>query len=125
MSLAETILASCILGLVVLAIFNLLPGSLLAMRQAEHQIRAQQLAQELLEKTRERPFEELLVGRPTPQPLPEDAAGVTFTPALEIYQIPATDPDLIKRIRVTVDWRFRGMTRQVSQETYRVYVRRP
>lgn len=125
LTLAETIIASCLLGLVVLAIFNLLPASLMTMRQAEHQIRADQIAQEALEIHRQLPYENLAVGMPATQPAPVTEAGVTFRPALEIYQVPSTNVDRILRIRVVVEWRFRGLTKRVSQETYRANVRRP
>lgn len=125
LTLGETIIASCLLGLVMLAVFNLFPASLFAMRQAEQQIRADQLAQEILETTRHKPFEQLSVGRPDPGPAPEEAAGVRFTPTLEIYQVAGADPDLILRLRVSVQWKFRGRDLRVSQETYRTHVRRP
>lgn len=125
LTLGETIIASCLLGLVMLAVFNLFPASLFAMRQAEQQIRADQLAQEILETTRQKPFEQLIVGRPDPQPAPEEAAGVRFTPTLEIYQVAGADPDRIVRLRVSVQWKFRGRDLRVSQETYRTHVRRP
>jgi Tfp pilus assembly protein PilV len=125
LSLGETIIASCLLGLVILAVFNLFPASLFAMRQAEQQIRADQLAQEILETTRQKPFEQLAVGRPDPQPGAEEAAGVRFTPTLQIYQVAGADPDLLLRLRVSVDWKFRGRDQHVFQETYRSHVRRP
>lgn len=125
LTLAETIIASCLLGLVVLAIFNLLPTSLMAMRQAEQQIRADQIAQETLELARQLPYEDLAVGMPAPQPAAVHEAGVVFTPAVEIYQVSGTQVDEILRIRVVVDWRFRGLDKRVSQETYRANVRRP
>ena len=125
LTLIETIIASCLLGLVILGVFTLLPSSLIAVRSAEHRIRADSLAQEWLEKLREKPFENLALGPLAPQPPAETWAGVTFHTSVEVYQPPAADVDLLKRMRVTVNWNFRGLARQVSQETYRVNVRRP
>lgn len=125
LTLIETIIASCLLGLVILGVFTLLPSSLVAVRSAEHRIRADALAQEWLETLRERPFEKLTLGALSPQPAAQDWVGVTFRTQVEVYQLPAADVDLLKRIRVTVNWKFRGLERQLTQETYRVNVRRP
>jgi len=125
LTLVETIVATSLLALVLLALLNLLPASLASMRRAEHQLRAEQIAQEHLEKVRELPFEKLTLGLLNPAPAAETASGVSFTPAVEIYALPGSDPDLLRRVRVKVSWEFRGRHHQLSQETYRAHVRRP
>lgn len=125
LTLVETIVASCLLGLVVLGIFTLLPSSLVAIRSAEHRIRADASCQEWLEILRQRPYENLSVGPLSPQPPDQEYAGVTFQTRAEIYKLPSAPVDEIKRLRVCVRWSFRGQGRQVSQETYRVNVARP
>lgn len=125
LTLVETIVATSLLALVLLALLNLLPASLASMRRAEHQLRAEQIAQEHLEKVRELPFEKLALGPFNPAPAVETAGGVRFTPALEIYALPGSDPNLLRRLRVSVTWEFQGRHHQMSQETYRAHVRRP
>ncbi|MFN8608981.1 MAG: hypothetical protein U0931_15715 [Vulcanimicrobiota bacterium] len=124
-TLAETILASCLLGLVMLALFNLLPGGLFAIRQGEQRIYADSLAAAWLEDLRQAPYENLNSGVYLPDPADQTVNGVTYQTRIEIYQIAGHELDRIKRIRVVVGWRFGSRDRQISQETYRANVRRP
>ncbi len=125
LTLAETILASCLLSLVVLAVFNLLPSALFAMRHGEQRIYADSLCGQWLEKLRQVPFEKLTVGPYLPDPAEEVVNGLSYITRLEVYQIPGREVDRLKRIRVVVQWHFRNKDRQISQETYRANVRRP
>lgn len=117
LTLAETIIASCLLGLVVLAMFNLLPMSIVATRKTEHQLRGDQLAEQAIQEKLEADFATLPTTLQTFPPVEE--AGVTFESFLQVYN---DDPPLLKRIRCVVRWRFADRQREVIHEVYRVDV---
>lgn len=125
LSLAETIVASCLLGMVTLAVCNLLPSSLLAMRRGEQQMRADQIAQELLVGYSSVPFAALTLGPVAPAPAVQKWDGVDYVSTASVFKIAGTDEQLAKGLRVTVRWTFRKKDYQTTQESWRVHVRTP
>ncbi|HEY4002564.1 MAG TPA: prepilin-type N-terminal cleavage/methylation domain-containing protein [Candidatus Xenobia bacterium] len=67
-SLVEVIFAASLLSLVMLMMFNLYPTSLLTIRQAEHRLQANSLAQAVLESYRAGPFASTYGGTATVSP---------------------------------------------------------
>ena len=102
-SLAETIIASFLVSLVTLAIFNLFPSSAMMVKRGEMALIADSLAHNQLEELRNQPFESLTVGSvATPEPVTNN--GVEYSLQAEILAHPGSDPDALKIARVTVTW---------------------
>ncbi len=115
-SLLELVLSIFILGLVVIFLFNLYPTSILAVRQAEQQLLANTLARSLIAERQARSYDALVVGDHQ-QLAPITREGVVFHPVLEVYPIAGKDPNLVKRLRVTLTWGDPADPKEVSHET--------
>ena len=96
-SLAELLVTMAILIGLLLAIFNLLPGALLAVADAQDQLAASTVAQAVLEQERMLPGNQLANGV---NAFPTTANG--FTPTVTITR-PSTDQKLVD-ISVDVAW---------------------
>lgn len=103
--------------MVVLLLANLFPTTVVALRAAEAKNRANLIAEGILTKRMSAPYSTLVAS--APQTLPEvKEAGVTYTPELEIFDIPGRRPDYIKGLRVTVRWTTARKNHQIRQEVW-------
>ncbi len=102
-SLAETIFATFVISLVMMTLFSLFPSSALAVKRAEMTVLADSIAEQHLEIYRAEAFDALTLSGPV-NLSPQTIKGVTFQPVVEIVQVPPSDPDLLKSVRITVDW---------------------
>ncbi|MEW6278458.1 MAG: hypothetical protein AB1758_07555 [Candidatus Eremiobacterota bacterium] len=129
MSLAELILTATLLALIFIFLLNILPTTMMSIRQAEHRIRASAVAQAILDECASGPFRDLqanatyIPGSPGPlgamlgrQDLRMDD-GVVLQPTLEVSAGAAGVPrDRLARVRVIVTWQERGRQLRVIRE---------
>jgi type II secretory pathway pseudopilin PulG len=114
LSLIEVLIASSILSVLMVFIFNLFPGSIFALRRAEHATTANIVATSLLDDYRTRNFSRLVADAGTTQTLPAVSSGGTqFIPTVEVVQ---HAPGLVE-VKVAVAWKMR-QTRQVVHGLY-------
>lgn len=115
LSLMEIIVSMFVLGMVMIALFNLYPTSVLAVRRAEQQILANSVARSIVDRSLAGPYSALEVDTTTDLPA-EVREGTTFTPTVAVFDVPGQDVNLIKRLRVTVTWEERGVQKEVVHE---------
>ncbi|MBS2037253.1 hypothetical protein JST97_19855 [bacterium] len=107
LTLAETLLSFGIFITTVIFVFQMLPASILATRQAEVRIEAQQIMNNILESYRLRNFDSLQPGSQSLAPV-QGQLGVTFRPSVVITRLQDADPDRALELQVQVDWVFRS-----------------
>ncbi len=118
MTLMETVVSCFVLCLVMLALFNLFPSSMYALKRGECQILAEQEAQTWVEIYRAESFDSLTPGG-APITLPTRSVnGVVYNPVLSIFTPAGTRADLVKGLRVTVSWTFQSVTRNIQREVW-------
>lgn len=122
-TLAEVILSTLILSLVMMTVFNLFPSSALAVKKAEQRMTADALAQAGLEECRAAPFSALVLG--TYDVGNVTCGGTTFQRAREIFQ-PGGSPDTkyLKGVRLRVTWTEQNRPMEMQAETWIVNVER-
>ena len=113
-SLAETMFALGLLGLVVVLILNIFPSSMATVRSAEQRSHAESVANSKLEEQVEVPFDQLPLG------LDKDLGSQNFLQVdyharLQVLKADG-DPRYLRAVRVNVDWTVRGLRRQVVRE---------
>lgn len=116
-SLVELIFTATLLSLVFLVLLSLLPSSLMSVRQGEHRLHANALAQAILDECASGPFADLEVDRtylPTsPGPLGQMLQrqqlrlddGTVFEPTLEVSGVPGIARTSLARVRITLTWK--------------------
>lgn len=121
-TLVETIFATLFIGLTVLAIVNLFPGAYLSIRRSETAIQADLVAKSVIDELRLVPFDELqdgvvqLTGAPFD---PWTIEGITYTVAeVRIYDVPDTEPQFLKGVKVTISYRIGHNLKTTVHETY-------
>lgn len=128
-SLLETILATFILSLITMAVFNIFPSSVMAVKRGEMELEADSIAQQILEERRAIPFEDLTLGDSTM--LDVVVAGTIFKSRVKVSNVPApatepnppTNVDFLKSVRVTVEWVHSGKSHQMVREAWIVSVK--
>lgn len=111
----EFVLGLFLLSFLVLMIFNLFPSSLFAIRHSEARSLADSVAQSYLHRERTRPFDELSLGeRRESVELEQTTLDVVIT----VSQVPDSDPEFLKSIRVEVRWNSRQGSKSVLQELW-------
>jgi prepilin-type N-terminal cleavage/methylation domain-containing protein len=115
-SLVELIIATTLLGFLLVVLFSIYPNSIIAVKHAEHRLKAAHLAQSILEQKRAGPFIELDKAI-TALNIPA-ADQAIYTPAFECYSVPDTDPSKLKKVRVVVFWREKNREYSIYKECY-------
>ena len=116
-SIAETLIAIFLLALLILAVFNMFPTTVLANRQGSERLQAVNVAQSTLAEARSRPFDELLIG--LSETLPEKVArGTHYTPMVRVLPPTEGDPDRLKVLEVTVNWKSRNVDRSITERLW-------
>ncbi|MEW6281321.1 MAG: hypothetical protein AB1758_22110 [Candidatus Eremiobacterota bacterium] len=113
-SLAETVAAATILALTIAFVVNLLPSSVLSVRLAENKLRAGQLAQNVLEESRQ-DFAGLPLGGPVALPTVQEGAA-TFQLSREVLPVSDIPGGRLKLVKVTVSWTERKVERRVTRQ---------
>jgi Tfp pilus assembly protein PilV len=118
LSLIEVIFAATLIGMLMIFLICLFPSSVMAIRHAEHRIKALHLAQSYLEEKRYGAFSELYAA-------PEDLYdvmgddGTVYHPCdYECFDIYDADPAHLKGIRVTVTWKETSSDYSITQELH-------
>lgn len=105
-TLLELTAAIGLLSLVLFALLTVVPGSFFTMPKAEHQLGANQRAEDLLNQLSAGPYSALLPGTQTLQAVTlEDGTVVSGT--LEIQKGDPPLSDLLRKVTVTLRWRDR------------------
>jgi Tfp pilus assembly protein PilV len=103
LSLAEVVITITLLGFIMMVMFNIFPGSMGAVRHAEHQMIASELAQSILEGKISGPFKKL-PDPPLMDPI-HGPDGTKYTPK-NYSAITETgyDANYIKKLTIMVSW---------------------
>ena len=123
-SLAEVILSTLIISLVMMTVFSLFPSSALAVKKGENRLTAEALAQAGLEECRGLSFEALAldndftVGNVT-------IGNTVFERTRQIFVPPGSPDDkLLKGVRMRIAWTEQGKPVELQAETWIVNVER-
>lgn len=106
-TLVETLLAFGLLLVTAIFVFQMLPASVLATRQAEVRVEAQRILSDTLESYRARNFDGLTQGSQTLAPV-AGQLGVTFQPTVTVAKLEDADPDRALEVKVDITWTFRS-----------------
>lgn len=120
-TLVETIFSTLFIGLTVLAIINLFPGAYLSVKRSETQLQADMMAKSVIEELRMTPFDQLVTGSYTKTGFPFEAQkidNITYSPAVTIYNVTDTDPEIVRGVRVEVTYRVGPSSKTEVHETY-------
>ena len=120
-TLVETIFSTLFISLTVLAIINLFPGAYLSVKRSETQLQADMLAKSIIEELRVTPFNLLISGPYTKSGPPFDLKkldGITYSPQVTIYDVPGTDPSIVRGVKVQVSYRVGPTSKSEIHETY-------
>lgn len=115
----ETILATFVVSLVILAILQMLPSSALATKKAECKIQACALAVSALDGQLARGFTAVANQQGRDLDLPDvENGGVTYQLTIQVTDTPQPRPTLVKVVRCTVEWSFAGQDFSTTQEAW-------
>lgn len=119
LTLMETILATFVVSLVILAILQMLPASALATRKAECKIQACSLAISALDGQLARGFTAVANQQGRDLELPDvESGGVVYHRTVQVVDAPQPRPTLVKVVRCTVEWNFGGQDFTTTQEAW-------
>lgn len=121
MSLVETILAFFLMTMVILAVINLFPSSLMANRRSELSLQANSLADQVLEKARAGGFSKLVRGKAAPVTVKIDS--VSYTQVFEVGEVPDQDFDSLRSLKVRITWMAAGHPEELVREVWVCNVR--
>ena len=115
-TLLETLVCGFLISCVLLAVAGLFAGSARALRHVSNQAQAGSLATQALERCRALGCSRLNMGT---MPLaPTTLDGVEFRGLQEISAQPGTPSQLLKRVRVTVTWKYYNRPQQLVRESW-------
>ena len=119
LSLIETVVAATLLAMAVVVALSLLPASSMLTNRGRFRVNALELAQSVLEQQRARPWTTL----PAPPARVElgnvtlEGTGTVFSPVLEVSTVTGYDPEMLRRVTVTVTWVERTGAQKVQHES--------
>ena len=124
MTLTETILATFLVSLVIMAVLQMLPTSALASKKAECKIQACSLAAAALDGQMARGFTAVAHQQGLDLELPDQVAGgVIYHLTVTVLDTPQPRPTLVKVVRCQVEWNFGGQDFTTTQEAWLSVVR--
>ena len=124
LTLMETILATFVVSLVILAILQMLPASALAAKKAECKIQACSIAVSALDTQLARGFTAVTNQQGRELELPDvESGGVVYHITVRVDDTPQPRPTLVKVVRCTVEWNFAGQDFTTTQEAWLSKVR--
>lgn len=121
MSLVETIFAFFLMTLVILAVINLFPSSLMANRRSELSLQANALADQALEKARAGGFTSLTQGVRPAEVVKVDS--VSYTRIFQVSPVPGQDFNALRSLKVRVRWTVAGHPQELVREVWVCNVR--
>lgn len=116
-SIPETLIGIFVVALVLTALFNMIPTTVLANRHGSQRIQADNVAQSVLAEVRSLPFQSLGLGT-VEQRATVKVDNVEFHPKVMVVAPPQGDPSRLKVIRVEVSWLMRDRERSVTHELW-------
>ncbi|MBS2037207.1 hypothetical protein JST97_19625 [bacterium] len=105
-TLLELTAAIGLLSLVLFALLTVVPGSFFTMPKAEHQLAANQRAEEVLNQMAAGPFSALTPGTRPLEPVTLDD-GTVVSGSLEIQKGEPPLSDVLRKLTITLQWRDR------------------
>lgn len=120
-TLVETIFSTLFVSIAVLAIVNLFPGAYLSIARSETRLQADMIANSVMDELRVTPFTELTPGvytKAAPPFEPWKVENTTYSPKVTIYDVPGTDPTVLRGVKVEVRYRVHATIATVTHETY-------
>lgn len=121
LSLMETVVATALLAICLLALFNLYPLSSLSVRSSQDRLLADGLAEQMLAEAQSAPWSTLVAGT---QPQSDvTLEGTVFHRSLAVGY-PQTDVTTLKGLKATVTWTWARGPQLVAHELYRVKIER-
>jgi Tfp pilus assembly protein PilV len=116
-SVIEVMFAFALLGFILIVLFSLFPTTIMAVRHAEHRLKAVNIAQSLLEQKRAGSFSQL-----ADIPLLTDTAdpdnGFIFHTDYQTFTVAGASPQNLIGIRAIVTWREKNREYSVKKEQY-------
>lgn len=116
-AIGETLVGIFLLALILTALFNLIPTTILANRHGSQRIQADNLAQSTIAEVRTTPFDDLVVGTSTDRPA-ATVENVSYLTTVSVKAPPQGDPDRLKVVAVDVSWTMGSKVRRVSHELW-------
>lgn len=110
-TLLESLFSLLLVALLTMFVYNLLPTSFLATRQAGRETQADAVAASLIEEYRSKPFSDLAVA--TIKPAAVESGGIKYLPTVRISQPTGKGGDRLRHVEVEVSWQFQNQFRQV------------
>lgn len=120
--LLEVMIAAALFITVAVLFLNLLPASFWATKKADNLHTSHSIAGSEIEKLRQSPFQDLIVG--TSEPVLTRRNGTDFSIVIEVSELPGRDPDLLKKIDVAVSWEERSGLKTTQLTSYISVVKR-
>lgn len=104
-TLLESLFSLFLVAMLVMFVYNLLPTSFLATKQAGRETQADAIAGSLIEEYRAKPFSDLAPGVVKPDPV--KAGDILYVPVVRISQPGGKGGNRLRRLEVEVSWEFR------------------
>lgn len=115
LAVLEALLTIFLLGLVLGALFNFLPVSLLTSERSGRRLQAQALADNQLEQMRALPFAQL---RPSLAVKQVEIAGQRYELTSEVFLVTGHQSNRLKGLRCLVKWSDRSLKNQLENEVW-------
>lgn len=118
LSLMEVVLATSVLGLVAMMIFQIYPTSFVAVQAGRHRMEAEGWADSLLEQERGAAFGSLVVGS---ERYPERLVvgdGTVYTACLRVKSVDGLQTERLVAIEAEVSWKDGTGEHRIVMETY-------
>lgn len=128
LSLLELIFTATLLALVFMVMLNLLPGSMMSVRQGEHRVRANALAQAILDELCSGPYSQIQndgnytvasanpIGAMLGRQDRELDDGTVLDPVVEVSAVPGISRRSIAHVRLTITWKERSGFHKIVRE---------
>ncbi|MDQ7826114.1 MAG: prepilin-type N-terminal cleavage/methylation domain-containing protein [Candidatus Eremiobacteraeota bacterium] len=116
LSLLEVLFTFALLSLIMMALFNVFPGTLMAVRHAEHRLVAATFAQSMLEGKRVLSFSTI-----DDPPLSEDRPGddgTIYHLVFEVFDVTGANTLYLKGIRAAATWQEKDKSYTITEEQY-------
>lgn len=116
LSVLESVVAICLLALVLVCLFTLYPMTGLSVSQSRQSLEAQALADSMLEQLQAQSFSSVTLGASDWSPVTRN--GVVYSRHLEVFPIEGRDPDALRAVEVRVSWTSATRSRQIVREQW-------
>jgi Tfp pilus assembly protein PilV len=117
LSMIEVMFAFALLGFILIILFSLFPTTIMAVRHAEHRLKAITIAQSLLEEKRAGSFSSLAATAALADVIDPDD-GIAFHRDYETFSVPGGSPQNVVGIRIKVSWKEKDRDYSVKKEQY-------